>query len=173
MIKHVVNVLDASDLFRKVVGLSKGFAGFGNALTLDLVEQPRGLSLSSVLNWYLREEADINCSVFIVPSDLPLLGPRDLKGFLCKVLKPDIDALLILSQDGKGTNGLFLRNPRSISIAFGQKSSFELNKRALVKAELTYDYWHSLGFALDVDTIEDLHFALYRGLSFRPFGKTV
>lgn len=92
-------------------------------------------------------------SALIVPSDLPLVTPREILRFLR--LADDYSVAAAPSKDGGGTNALFLRPPGVISPAFG-KNSFRKHLSIANRKGLSVKVVKSAGIASDIDEPEDL-----------------
>lgn len=92
-------------------------------------------------------------TLLTISADLPLLQVQDV----CNMLEQaqQYDVVLVPSLDGTGTNALLTRPPLALPYLFGpgslQHYSMEAKRRAL-----NFALYHSLGFALDIDTIDDL-----------------
>jgi 2-phospho-L-lactate guanylyltransferase len=167
MFKRVLDELNGSGLFSEIVILSKGFKAQGlEKFPARIIEQDPGLELEEALNVYLKNPLAI-LEHLILPADLPLLSQRDFWGLEHFLKKADPQTLLIPSMDGRGTNGLYLKNPKGFKVAFGRKDSFGVNLSELRGQGMEPTLYYSLGFALDVDTKEDLLWAFHNGLPFR------
>lgn len=89
-------------------------------------------------------------NIFIVPSDVPLIGKINLKEILEMGKEYDV---VIAPSKGGGTNALLC--PAHFKTKFGDYSFFEHIKEA--KADnLTYTIFDSFYLSLDVNTAEDL-----------------
>lgn len=91
-------------------------------------------------------------AALIVPSDLPLVTPREILRFLR--LSDDYSVALTPSKDG-GTNALLLRPPGIISPAFG-KNSFQKHLSIANRKGLSVKVVRSAAISSDVDEPADL-----------------
>ncbi len=93
-------------------------------------------------------------AVLILPADLPLLTPGDVQAL---VALAEVTPAVVLAPDrhGTGTNALLLRPPETIDCAFGADSARH-HQRAAEQAGVPLRLCHAPGWALDVDTPEDL-----------------
>lgn len=167
MLQRVLDELRRSGLFSEIVILSKGFEAQGlEKFSALVIEQDPRLDLEGALNAYLLDPL-AEFEHLILPADLPLLSQRDLWGleFLLKKTAPQ--TLLIPSMDGRGTNGIYLKNPQGFKVAFGRENSFGINLAQLERLGAEPTFYYSLGFALDVDTKEDLLWAFHNGLPYK------
>ena len=92
-------------------------------------------------------------AALIVPSDIPLAKPREIRRFLR--FSDDYSVAITPSKDGRGTNALFLRPPAAIRPAFG-KNSFRNHLTAAHRKGLSVRVVKSAGIALDMDEPRDL-----------------
>ncbi|HYB84510.1 MAG TPA: 2-phospho-L-lactate guanylyltransferase [archaeon] len=92
-------------------------------------------------------------AALVVPSDLPLVTPREILRFLRAA--DDYSVAVTPSKDGSGTNALFLRPPGVISPAFGE-NSFRKHLLIANRKGLSVRVVKSAGIASDVDDPEDL-----------------
>jgi 2-phospho-L-lactate guanylyltransferase len=122
-------------------------------------------SSGSDLNMALTLAADIAISfgahaLLIIPSDLPLLTAPEVTAFIEQGEQSERMSLTVApDRREEGTNGLFLRPPRLIPYGFGEASfSTHVFRARWRRAQV--EICRLPGFALDVDTPEDL--ALYR-----------
>lgn len=167
MLKRVLAELKGSGLFSEIVILSKGFEAESlEGFPARTIEQAPSLNLEEALNAYLKHPlADLEH--LILPADLPLLSQRDFWGLEFFIKKAAPQALLIPSMDGRGTNGLYLKHPKGLKVAFGREDSLKRNLSELRGLGIEPTVYYSLGFALDVDTKEDLLWAFHNGLPYR------
>jgi 2-phospho-L-lactate guanylyltransferase len=101
-------------------------------------------------------------AALIIPSDLPLITPRDINRFM--TLSDSHPISLTPSKDGGGTNAMLLRPPGLIQPAFG-KDSFRRHVAIARKNGFQPRVVKLRGIALDVDDPSDLR--LLRKLSLR------
>jgi 2-phospho-L-lactate/phosphoenolpyruvate guanylyltransferase len=89
--------------------------------------------------------------VLLVPSDTPLLQPREVTA----LIGGTGELVIVADRHGTGTNALVLSPPDAIEPAFGP-DSFARHMAAAEAAELPYRAEVVAGLALDVDTPGDL-----------------
>jgi 2-phospho-L-lactate guanylyltransferase len=92
-------------------------------------------------------------AALIVPSDIPLITPRELGHFLR--FSDGYPISLAPSKDGHGTNALFMRPPGIIRPAFG-RNSFRRHQSVANRKGLSARVVRSTGIAFDVDEPADL-----------------
>jgi len=92
-------------------------------------------------------------AALIVPSDIPLVTPREILRFLR--FSDGYSVAITPSKDGHGTNTLLLRPPGVIDPAFG-KNSFRKHLSMANCKGLSVKVIKSVGIATDVDKPQDL-----------------
>jgi len=97
-----------------------------------------------------REGAD---RVLVVPGDVPLAEPRDLRAILRAGCGSEI--LVVPSHDGGGTNALLLRPPGAMPVSYG-RNSFRRHCRMARKRRLKIRILKPRSLQIDVDTPLDL-----------------
>jgi 2-phospho-L-lactate guanylyltransferase len=93
--------------------------------------------------------------VLLVAGDCPALDPAEIDALLERDA-PAPDVVVLCDRHGAGTNGLLLTPPDVIEPAFGP-GSCERHVRAAQAAGATAEVADIVGFALDVDTLDDLN----------------
>jgi 2-phospho-L-lactate guanylyltransferase len=93
-------------------------------------------------------------SVLILPADLPLVEPADLKAFLSQGITPPV---VVIAPDRRldGTNGLFVNPAGLIDYGYGP-GSFQRHSMRACEAGARLEVVHSDRFGLDLDLPEDL-----------------
>ena len=93
-------------------------------------------------------------AVFIIPADLPLIGPPDLKGILKLGNTPPV---VVIAPDRRldGTNGLFINPAGLIEYGYGP-GSFQRHSKCAIEAGARLEVVNSETFGLDLDLPEDL-----------------
>jgi 2-phospho-L-lactate guanylyltransferase len=97
-------------------------------------------------------------AVLVLPGDVPLVAPADLRAFVTRVASGHPGGPLVgvaADRAGQGTNGLLLRPPDVIPPGFGSHSArrhLALARRAGAPAFVT----RVPSLAFDVDTPDDL-----------------
>ena len=92
-------------------------------------------------------------AALILPADIPLVTPREIRTFLR--LSDGHSIAITPSKDGAGTNALLLRPPRIIKPSFG-KNSFRRHTAAAQRMGLRPKVIKLRGISLDVDEPRDL-----------------
>lgn len=117
-----------------------------------LRQESRGLNpaLEEGRRWARERGAD---ALLVVPADLPLLDPEDIRA----VLEAGEDSDVVVSPDGArvGTNALLLRPPDAIPFSFGL-GSFGAHLRAAKEVGLPAIVCEREHLAFDLDTGQDL-----------------
>jgi 2-phospho-L-lactate guanylyltransferase len=92
--------------------------------------------------------------VIILPADLPLVEPSDLKALLMQGIKPPV---IVIASDRRldGTNGLFINPAGMIEYGYGP-GSFQRHCTRATDAGARLEVFHSDHFGLDLDLPEDL-----------------
>lgn len=94
-------------------------------------------------------------AVLILPADLPLLTPDDVRALVALAHSESPVLALAPDRHGTGTNALLLRPPGLIPCTFGVDSAL-IHQQAGARAGVPVQVCHAPGWALDVDTPEDL-----------------
>lgn len=92
-------------------------------------------------------------TTLVIPGDIPLLKAREVEEVLAAA--PPEGAVLVASQDGRGTNAVLRRPAELFPLTFGGDSF----NRHLARARMTgkpCEIRRPPGIALDIDTSEDL-----------------
>ena len=90
----------------------------------------------------------------ILPADLPLVTPEDLRGMIA--LGQDNQTVVIATdQHDDGTNAMLIRPPGLIPYAYGP-GSFHRHIELAQEAGATVKIFHSDRLALDIDVPADL-----------------
>jgi 2-phospho-L-lactate/phosphoenolpyruvate guanylyltransferase len=93
-------------------------------------------------------------AVLILPADLPLVEPSDLKALLMRGNNPPV---IVIAPDRRldGTNGLFVNPAGLIEYGYGP-GSFQYHCTCATEAGARLEVVHSDRFGLDLDLPEDL-----------------
>jgi 2-phospho-L-lactate/phosphoenolpyruvate guanylyltransferase len=155
MLHHVLSVLQESAVFAhvSVVSADKHVLTQAQAWGAQpLVEERAGHNpaLTAAASRELMDGAD---ALLTISADLPLLQPHDIREFVKRSQNNDI--VLAPSQDRTGTNALLARPPLVLPYVFGVNSLPHYQAEA-EKRNLSYNFYSTLGLALDIDTIEDI-----------------
>jgi len=101
----------------------------------------------------LREKADGATALLTISADLPLLTTQEIRCFFEQSLQHEV--VLAPSRDGTGTNAILVRPPLAVPYLFGT-DSLQRFLEAARQRHLSYSTYHSIGLALDIDTVDDL-----------------
>ncbi|MCS7011573.1 MAG: NTP transferase domain-containing protein, partial [Anaerolineales bacterium] len=93
-------------------------------------------------------------AVLILPADLPLVTPEDIRQVLQRGQKPPV---VVIAPDRRedGTNALFVNPAGLLEYAYGPASS-HLHAARAIEAGARVELVHSPSLALDLDLPEDL-----------------
>ena len=118
-----------------------------------LLQESRGLNpaLEEGRRWVTERGGS---SLLVLPADLPLLDPGDVRAVLDRIGEEDS---IVISPDGgrTGTNALLLRPPDALPFNFGP-GSYEAHLRATRERGLDFRVCERPHLAFDLDTAEDL-----------------
>ena len=155
MLQHVTSMLLDSSKFERVSVVSADRKVLEQAQSWGaeaILEERQGHNPALEVA-ALAELAEGTEALLTISADLPLLQVNDVCNMIAQSQQYDI--VLAPSLDGTGTNALLTRPPLALPYLFGpgslQRYSMEAKQRTLRCA-----LYHSIGFALDVDTINDL-----------------
>lgn len=107
-------------------------------------------AVSEAIKWCLKRRAN---SVLIIPSDIPLVQPKDLEKIFS--LKEDKSIVIVCSKDGEGTNALLLTPPKVIATFYGQ-NSFQQHLAIASKLNVKRHICRMSNIEFDLDTETDL-----------------
>jgi 2-phospho-L-lactate guanylyltransferase len=108
---------------------------------------------SAAVNRMLDRLSADSSIVFSIASDLPALTANDIDFVMTNLSEP---FTILPSRDGTGTNGLVFQLPARILVEYGE-GSFRRHLSKASAAGLRADVLNVPGFALDIDTPEDLN----------------
>jgi 2-phospho-L-lactate guanylyltransferase len=155
MLGHVVSVLQTSAELEDVIVVSpdpvvlKHAQSWGARAMLE--EQPgHNPALSAAAS---KELATGASALLTLSADLPLLQERDIYKMIVK--SRHYDVVLAPSRDGTGTNALLVRPPLVLPYLFGP-GSLQRYQAEAQERHLRTTFYHSIGLALDIDTLDDL-----------------
>ena len=155
MLHHVIQVLHESNLLEQISVVSPDHRVLAQAqtwgahtLTEELPGHNAALHMAALKH---REEG--TTALLTIAADLPLLHRNDIRSMIEKSLQHQV--VLASSRDGTGTNAILVRPPLALPYLFGP-NSFQRYQQAAKQHHLSYTTHHSLGLALDIDTIDDL-----------------
>ena len=115
-----------------------------------------GMDLNDALEWAFHRAFESGRAALFIPGDLPFLEPRDVYDMISASGLMGNMTLAPASQDG-GTNGILVPPglPRPFHLMLGH-NSFRLHLSQAASLGLPVAIYYSRGFALDLDTSEDL-----------------
>jgi 2-phospho-L-lactate guanylyltransferase len=118
-----------------------------------LLQESRGLNpaLEEGRRWAMERGGT---SLLVLPADLPLLDPEDVRAVLDGIGEEDS---IVIAPDGtrSGTNALMLRPADALPFSFGP-GSYEAHLQAAQERGLTVRVCERPHLAFDLDTAEDL-----------------
>ena len=162
MLWDVLKAAAESDFVDNVVVLAsdKAVKRMAEAFGAVFLEDPGGglnEALTYGTDWCIQQGAD---GVLIIPSDLPLITPKDVDGIVS--MGVDERCVVVSPSHDMGTNALLRRPPNVISTMFGIRSVNTHIKAARKKRIPLYVY-NSWRLSVDVDDPPDLRFVLEKG----------
>jgi len=156
MLHHVLHVLLASRLFERVAVVSPDMrvleqARCWGAQSLKEEQHSHNSALHAAA---VREQAAGAAAILTISADLPLLCINDVQAMVERSRQHAV--VLAPSQDGTGTNAILMRPPLALPYLFGLNSR-QHYQQAANQQKLSSAIYRSIGLALDIDTIDDLH----------------
>jgi 2-phospho-L-lactate guanylyltransferase len=155
MLHHVLCVLLDSELFEKVSVVSsdkqvleKAYLWGAQAVVEEYHGHNQALHAAA-----LKEMSEGVNTLLTISADLPLLTTQEIRCFYEQSLQHDV--VLAPSRDGTGTNAIMVHPPLAVPYVFGT-GSLQRYIEAAKQKHLSYSKFHSIGLALDIDTIDDL-----------------
>ncbi len=156
MFHHVLLVLLDTGLFEKVSVVSsdkrvleKAYLWGAQAIAEEYPDHNQALHAAA-----LKEMAEGVTTLLTISADLPLLTTQEIRCFFNQSLQNDV--VLAPSRDGTGTNAIIVHPPLAVPYVFGPES-LQSYVNAAKQKHLSYSKFHSIGLALDIDTIDDLN----------------
>jgi 2-phospho-L-lactate/phosphoenolpyruvate guanylyltransferase len=155
MLYHVIHVLHASNVIEQVLVVSPDQHVLAQAKAWGaqarLEEMPgHNAALHAVA---LKEQPTSTAALLTISADLPLLHAYDISALVEQSVHHAV--VLAASRDGTGTNAILTRPPLVLPYLFGPNSLYNYQQAAR-QLYLSYITYHSIGLALDIDTIDDL-----------------
>jgi 2-phospho-L-lactate/phosphoenolpyruvate guanylyltransferase len=131
-------------------------AGLARARAAEIVDEPGLLGHSRAVALGVERAVALGATrVLLVAADCPLLRGADVDDLLAAHPEDRRHVVVLADRHGTGTNGLLLCPPAAIFPAFGPGSR-ERHERLAATAGIPASVVHRPGFALDVDTVDDL-----------------
>jgi 2-phospho-L-lactate guanylyltransferase len=155
MLQHVLCVLHESELFEHISVVSADVRVLKQAHICGaraLREEQRGHN-PALQAAALREKAEGVSTLLTISADLPLLTAQEIRCLFEQSMQYEV--VLAPSRDLTGTNAILVRPPLVVPYVFGP-DSFHNYIEAARQMQLRYTTYHSIGLALDIDTIDDL-----------------
>lgn len=155
MLHHALHVLLDSEVFEQVSVVSADKrvleqAHIWGAQALSEEQLGHNPALHAAA---LREKAEGVTALLTISADLPLLSRQDIRCLFDQSMQHEI--VLAPSRDGTGTNAILARPPLAVPYVFGPNSLHHFIEAARER-HLSHTVYHSIGLALDIDTIDDL-----------------
>src|SRR5947209_13539849 len=155
MLYHVLRVLHASNVIEQVLVVSPDQLVLSQAQAwgaLALLEEVPGHN-AALHAAALKEQKARTPALLTIAADLPLLHPHDISALIEQSAHHAV--VLAASRDGTGTNAILTQPPLALPYLFGPHTPQHYQPVAR-QYNLSYTTYHSLGLALDIDTIDDL-----------------
>jgi 2-phospho-L-lactate/phosphoenolpyruvate guanylyltransferase len=156
MFHHVLHVLLASEIFDKVSVVSSDHQVLENAYLWGAQAIPEEIHghNQALQAAALGELSEGVTKLLTISADLPLLTSQEIHCFFKQSLQHEV--VLAPSRDGTGTNAIMVHPPLAVPYVFGP-GSLQKYVGAAKQKRLSYSKFHSIGLALDIDTIDDLN----------------
>ena len=155
MFHHVLCVLIDSELFEKVSVVSSDEQVLEKAYVWGaqpVIEEYQGHN-QALHAAALREISEGVTTLLTISADLPLLTTQEIRCFFKQSLQHEV--VLAPSRDETGTNAILVHPPLAVPYVFGP-GSLQSYIEAAKQKHISYSMFHSIGLALDIDTIDDL-----------------
>lgn len=155
MLQHVISTLLNSSKFERVSVVSADRKVLEHAQSWGakaLIEERPGHN--PALEAAATAELEVGTDALLtISADLPLLRIDDVCNMIAQSRRHDV--VLAPSLDDTGTNALLVHPPLALPYLFGPGSLQRYGAEAKQRC-LSVTLYHSLGCALDIDTIDDL-----------------
>lgn len=156
MFHHVLRVLLSSEIFERVSVVSSdqqvlenAYLWGAQAIPEEFHDHNQALHAAA-----LKELSEGVTKLLTISADLPLLTSQEIHCFFKQSLQHEV--VLAPSRDGTGTNAIMVHPPLVVPYVFGPQSLQNYVDVAKQK-RLSFSKFHSIGLALDIDTIDDLN----------------
>ncbi len=138
-----------------VVSADRRLLEHANAHGAELIEEGRPQGLNAAVALAARKiESEGATRLLTIPGDVPLLEPTELDRLMAT--DPDrYPVVLVPSTSGTGTNALLTSPPTVLASRF-EGLSLAAHRKACDEMDIPYLVMELPGFALDVDTADDL-----------------
>jgi 2-phospho-L-lactate guanylyltransferase len=155
MLHHVLSVLHESNVLEHISVVSPDERVLAHAHewgACALREKVHGHN--EALNAAAQQEQGTHTiALLTIAADLPLLRPEDIRSMV--ELSTRYPVVLAPSREGTGTNAILVRPPLALPYLFGP-GSLQRYQQTAWQLHLSSTLYHSIGLALDIDTIDDL-----------------
>ncbi|MFP6600577.1 MAG: 2-phospho-L-lactate guanylyltransferase [Deltaproteobacteria bacterium] len=138
-----------------VVSADRRLLEHASAHGAELIEEGRPQGLNAAVALAARKiESEGATRLLTIPGDVPLLEPTELDRLMAT--DPDrYPVVLVPSTSGTGTNALLTSPPTVLASRF-EGLSLAAHRKACDEMDIPYLVMELPGFALDVDTADDL-----------------
>jgi 2-phospho-L-lactate guanylyltransferase len=157
LLEHVLNTLNKLTELEHTLVVSRDPAAL--ALTREMggrtvLEDGAPQFNTAIKRATLVAKAQGAHAVLILPADLPLVNPDDLKALLKHGKNPPV---VVIAPDRRldGTNGLFVNPAGLIEYGYGP-GSYQRHSERATRSGARLEIFHSPNIALDLDLPEDL-----------------
>ena len=155
MLHHVIQALRQSELLEQIAVVSPDERVLKQAQRWGahaLAEEQAGHN-EALYAAALREQKAGVTGLLTISADLPLLHPSDIRTLIGQPAQYSV--VMAASRDRTGTNAILMRPPLVLPYLFGP-NSLQHYQQAARNRKISSFVLHSIGLALDVDTIDDL-----------------
>jgi 2-phospho-L-lactate guanylyltransferase len=154
MLKDILVAVKASEVNKIiVVGSDQAVQDLAEKFCATYLEEKTADlngSLKQGTQWSISNNAK---SVLIIPADIPLVTAKEINQIIKLGISPI--SVVISPAHNRGTNALFQKPPNLVRIRFGANSFLKHQNEAIEKG-ISPIIYQSEGFALDIDSPEDL-----------------
>jgi len=157
LLEHVLTILKEIPEIEHTLVVSRDPAAL--ALTRDMggrtvLEDGAPLFNTAIKRATIVAKAQGAHAVLVLPADLPLIKPADIKNILKRGKKTPV---VVIAPDRRhdGTNGLFINPAGLIEYGYGP-GSFHIHSERAIQAGATLVVIESRNISLDLDLPEDL-----------------
>jgi 2-phospho-L-lactate guanylyltransferase len=155
MLYHVLHVLQTSNVIEQVLVVSPDQLVLAQAKAWGAQALPEEIpGHNAALHAATLKEQHVGTPALLtISADLPLLHAYDISALVEQSAHHSV--VLAASRDGTGTNAILTQPPLVLPYLFGPNSLYNYQQTAR-QLYLSYTTYHSIGLALDIDTIDDL-----------------
>ena len=155
MLHHVLNTLHTSNVLEHISVVSPDERVLAHASEWGAVAlQEKVHGHNAALHAAAQQELMSGSGALLtISADLPLLRSEDIRDMVEQSTRYAV--VLAPSREGTGTNAVLMRPPLLLPYLFGT-GSLQRYQQAARQMHLGSTLYHSIGLALDIDTIDDL-----------------